>query len=172
MPPRTYISRAMAAVAGAQLDRRVSFPITDSDIRRWAIAACYPAEPPRVFWDSAYAAKTLYLGIVAPEDFNPFAWMTAEPGGLPDSRDRDPNMMEKILGVAPPTTRFSLNGGLSAYYGVRMRPGDVITSVRTLVGYRERAGRLGLMLLTELEIMWTNQNGDMVREARSTIIRY
>ena len=57
-------------------------------------------------------------------------------------------------------------------YGVRMRPGDVITSVRSLSGYREREGRLGLMLFTVTEDNWTNQNDELVRRRVSTAIRY
>jgi N-terminal half of MaoC dehydratase len=57
-------------------------------------------------------------------------------------------------------------------YGVRMRPGDVITSVRRLSEYREREGRLGLMLFTTFEEVWTNQNGDLVKNSRFTLIRY
>ena len=36
----------------------MSFPITDSDIRRWAIAVYYPEPAPRLFWDAEYAAGT------------------------------------------------------------------------------------------------------------------
>jgi len=50
-----------------ELDRRVSYPITVSDIRRWAMAVYYPEEPPRLFWDEEYARATRHGGIVAPE---------------------------------------------------------------------------------------------------------
>jgi N-terminal half of MaoC dehydratase len=57
-------------------------------------------------------------------------------------------------------------------YGARMRPGDVITSVRRLAGYSEREGRLGLMLFTTTEDTWSNERGEMVKTTRGTIIRY
>ncbi len=53
---------------------RWSAPIRDSDIRRWALAVYWPAMPPRRFWDEAYARTTRWGGIVAPDEFNPFAW--------------------------------------------------------------------------------------------------
>jgi hypothetical protein len=53
-----------------------------------------------------------------------------------------------------------------------MRPGDVITSVRSLGGYSEREGRLGLMLFTQSQDVWTNQNNEMVKTTKSTLIRY
>jgi hypothetical protein len=55
---------------------------------------------------------------------------------------------------------------------MRMRPDDVITSVNRLAEYREREGRLGLMLFTITEDVWTNQDDDEVRRTRSTLIRY
>ncbi len=75
---KTNISEAMQAAIGGELSRSTSFPITDSDIRRWAVAIYYPEDPPRLFWDADYAAQTRYGGLVAPEEFNPFAWMTAD----------------------------------------------------------------------------------------------
>ena len=75
-PERTHITPQMRDVVGLELRRGTSFPITDSDIRRWAIAVYYPEPAPRLFWDADYAAGTAHGGIVAPEEFNPFAWMT------------------------------------------------------------------------------------------------
>ena len=65
-----------------------------------------------------------------------------------------------------------LNGGIDVDYGVRMRPGDVITSVQSLAGYRERAGRLGQMLFSTSQNVWTNQRGEVVRRYQGTVIRY
>src|SRR4029077_13395984 len=75
-PERTHITPQMRDIVGLELRRSTSFPITDSDIRRWAIAVYYPEASPRLFWDAEYAAGTSHGGIVAPEDFNPFAWLT------------------------------------------------------------------------------------------------
>ncbi len=171
--PATYISEAMAAAVGRQLERRVSYPIAASDIRRWAIAVYYPQEPPRLFWDEGYAAGTPHGGIVAPEDFNPFAWMAVEPAGVPPRHaSHDPNVTEARLGIAGPGLSFQLNGGMRAEYGVRMRPGDVITSITRLAGYHERDGRLGRMLFTDMEATWTNQRDEIVKRVVSTLIRY
>jgi hypothetical protein len=80
---------------------------------------------------------------------------------------------EAAFGVAAPETTFVLNGGIDVTYGVRMRPGDVITAGRSsLVDYRERPSRLGLMLLTTTETTWTNQKAELVKVTRGTGIRY
>src|SRR5271155_5802194 len=126
----TYISEEMRACVGSDLDRRVSFPITSSDIRRWAVAVYYPELPPRRFW-AAPVGSTYSGAPAAPEDFNPFAWLVAEPAGPPPSL-RDP---EEVLGIATPDAAVRLRDGMSVDYGVPMRPGDVITSVRRLGGY-------------------------------------
>lgn len=168
----SHISDAMRAAVGRTTERRVSFPVSASDIRRWAVAVYHPEEPPRLFWDEAHAATTVHGGLVAPEDFNPFAWMAAEPAGLPPAVDNDTDRTERLLGIPGPGLQFQLNGGMEVEYGARMRPGDVITSETRLADYTERQGRLGLMLFTTWEAVWTNQDGDLVKRQRMTIIRY
>jgi hypothetical protein len=54
-------------------------------------------------------------------------------------------------------------------------PGDVITSVAQFAPYEERQGRLGLMLSTDAQNGWTNQqsqfvNGAPVQRLRHTTI--
>jgi hypothetical protein len=61
----TYISADMAGAVGCLLGRQVSFPIAESDIRKWSLAVYYPEKPPRPFWDASYAATTPHGGIVA-----------------------------------------------------------------------------------------------------------
>jgi len=169
----SLITQGMLEAVGRETGRSVSYPVSASDIRRWAVAVYYPEEPPRLFWDEEYAAGTAHGGIVAPEDFNPFAWMAADPPGLPPSiGGYDPDRTEKLLGVTPPGLRNLLNGGMEVEYGVRMRPGDVITSVSRLAGYKEREGRLGRMLFTSSESVWTNQAGELVKRNIGTVIRY
>lgn len=160
----TYISDEMRGSVGSELDRRISYPITSSDIRRWAVAIYYPELPPRRFWlDSTDAAA-----LVAPEDFNPFAWLIADPAGPPPSL-RDP---EELLGIVSPDAPVRLRGGMSVEYGAPMRAGDVITSVRRLGGYTERDGRRGPMLLTTIVDTWTNQRDELVKNFEFTFLRF
>jgi hypothetical protein len=168
----TVISDDMRKAIGGELGRSTSFPITDSDIRRWAVAVYYPDDPPRLFWDADYAAGTVHGGIVAPEEFNPFAWMPAGGPMKHAGGAHNTDLTENTLGIDGPHLKFQLNGGMEVEYGVRMRPGDVITSVRRLAEYREREGRLGLMLFTVSEDSWTNQNDELVKTSRSILIRY
>ncbi|SDH70648.1 FAS1-like dehydratase domain-containing protein [Pseudonocardia oroxyli] len=165
----TNITPEMKAALGTELGRRVSYPITDSDIRRWALAVYWPDLPPARYLAGNDSA------LVAPEEFNPFAWAVSEtilhPSGV-DADRNDPDRTEKQLGVTGPGLKYMLNGGMETEYGASMRAGDVITSVTTLASYSERPGRLGLMLLSVTEDTWTNQHEEIVKRGRTTLIRY
>ncbi|MEH0433781.1 MULTISPECIES: MaoC family dehydratase N-terminal domain-containing protein [Streptomyces] len=169
----SHISGEMLTAVGRTLSRRISFPVSESDIRRWALAVYYPDAPPERFIESETAAKSRHGGITAPEDFNPFAWLAALQSAAPSGgKENDPGSLERMLGITPPPLEFQLNGGLEVDYGVPMRPGDVITSENRLMSYAERPGRLGLMLFTVTEDTWTNQDGELVKRSRTTLIRY
>jgi hypothetical protein len=161
--PDSNISEEMTKALGSELSRSVSFPVSASDIRRWALAVYYPDMPPQKYID----------GEVAPEEFNPFAWLAAaSEDKAGDLEPNDPDRTEKTVGIQGPGLKFMLNGGMEVEYGVPMKPGDVITSVMRLADYTEREGRLGLMLFTVSENTWTNQNDEVVKTTRSTLIRY
>lgn len=168
----THVTPAMRDAIGGVIDARVSFPITDSDIRRWAIAVHFPEEPPLLYWDAAHAAQTSHRRIIAPYDFNPFAWMAAVPRGRSRGGPFNTDRIENALGIDGPGLKNMLNGGIEVEYRTRMRPGDVITSTTRLAEYSEREGRLGLMLFTFSEDTWTNQRSEVVKVQRGTLIRY
>jgi hypothetical protein len=128
------------------------------------LAVYFPEAPP---WSLADADIEF-----APEEFNPFAWAVAQRTGRTDVDILDPAYTEKMMGIEGPTLAFQLNGGLEVVYHSRMRPHDVITSVERLSAYDERPGRLGMMLFTVKEDIWTNDAGALVKIERSTLIRY
>lgn len=169
----SVLSEDMRNAVGRELSRMVSYPVSASDIRKWALAVYYPEEPPERFWDEEAAKDSQWETIVAPEDFNPFAWMTAAPRGARGQDSiLDPDNTELTLGIAGPGLKFQLNGGVAVEYGAPIGPGDVITSVNRLAGYTEREGSLGLMLFTVYEDTWTNQRAEFVKRTRLTLIRY
>src|SRR5262245_25672282 len=81
------VSEDLKQWVGKEAARHTSPVIEVADIRKWAIAVHWPETPPRLFWDEPYAEKTRFGGIVAPENFNPFAWNIGIPAGafLPDA---------------------------------------------------------------------------------------
>ena len=171
--PGSSISSAMDAAVGTELVSQVSHPVSESDIRRWAIAVYWPESPPKHFLDERAAAEL--GGMVAPAEFNPFAWAVAERrvvGSGMSADGSDPDQLEKMAGIEGPGLKFRLNGGLETEYGAPMRPLDVITSVRRLGPYAEREGRLGLMLFSQTDEVWTNQRSEFVKRVVNTVIRY
>jgi acyl dehydratase len=156
----TLISPAMIEAKGKWGEARVSPPISASDIRKWAIATYWPEAPPPLYWDEAYAKTTRWGGVIAPPDFNPFAW--------PVRRQAPPTAAQPREGVR----LTNMNGGQTDTYGAPMRPGDVITARSRLQDFNERQGRFGLMLYAFNETEWTNQKGEFVRRRISTSIRY
>lgn len=172
----TYISAEMKAAVGTVTARRVSYPVSESDIRKWAIAVYFPEPPPARFLRADATPNTRRGGITAPEDFNAFAWATVEHTrfGLEevDAPSNDPKRTELVLGITPPDIRHMLNGGVAVEYGVPVRPGDVLTSTTRLGEYSERPGRMGLMLFSTIEETVTNQHDELVKRSTTTLIRY
>ena len=158
----TYVTDAMNEARGLWTDTRTSPPIALSDIRKWAMATYWPETPPKIYWDDDYAKETRWAGIIAPPDFNPFAWMIERPKGtgIPQPEKPDGGNLT------------GMNGGQTDTYGVPMRPEDVITSRSRLVDWHEGEGRLGWTLYVTSEVEWRNQNSDLVRKRMSISVRY
>lgn len=163
MTSTTMITARLAAAVGVWHDQEPSFPIDKSDIRRWAIATHWPQQPPRLYWDEEYARGTRWGGIIAPDDFNPFAWPVVPPDAGPASF---------ALPAAGEPGQRVLNGGVAFEFGAPMRPGDVIGSRWRVKDATEREGKLGQMLYIQLERELRNQRGELVRTRIDTIIRY
>ena len=54
----TLVTPEMLERQGVWGSVRVSPPVSESDIRKWAIAVYWPETPPRIYWDVDYAATT------------------------------------------------------------------------------------------------------------------
>ena len=157
----SLVTKEMEERRGVWSGPRVAPPIALSDIRKWVIAVYWPEKPPRQFWDEEYAKTTRWGSIIAPQDFNPFAW--------PIEREIP------AVRAAPLRTgagSHGMNGGQVETFGVPMRPGDVITARSRLKEWNERQTRLGLTLFSFTELEWRNQNGELVKTRVSTGIRY
>lgn len=157
----SYITDDIRKMLNVERDVAMSPPISESDIRKWAIAVYWPETPPQIFWDADYASQSRWGGIIAPQEFNPFAW--------PIER-REAVRLGGPIGKEP--GQRVLNGGSEARYFTPMRPGDVIRSGTKLVDVYEKTGRLGVMMFLINETTWTNQNDELVKVDRKTSIRY
>ena len=160
--PATLVTQDMVDRKNKFSDPRVAPPIALADIRKWAIAVYWPESPPPLYWDEDYAKATRYGAIIAPLDFNPFAWPV----------DREPAAPGRASAQGAGVGTRGMNGGQTEEYFAPMHPGDVISSTAGLVDWNERETRLGLTLFTINETRWTNQNSELVKVKRSTGIRY
>ena len=158
----TLVTPELEERKGVWVEGQTSFPVSGSDIRKWAISSYWPEEPPPLFWDEEYAKSTRWGGIIAPQDFNPFAWPIKRPKQQADPVPSGP------AGLA----LTGMNGGQIDTYGVPQRAGDVVTSRSRLKGWTERQTRLGFTMFIETEIEWRNQNDEFVKRRISTAIRY
>jgi len=146
---------------GEWTDPWYSPAVAAGDIRRWAIATFWPQRPPALFVDPDYAATTRWRGLIAPRDFNPFAWPVEPPPAVVGA-DRE----------YFPDHPQVMNGGQADRYGEPIRPGDVIAARMRLRHVVIRPTRLGDTRFVSVDHEWVNQHGDFVRWRTATLIRY
>jgi acyl dehydratase len=158
--PGVFLDDKTISWLGRPTDPVVSLPVDANDIRRWAMAVYYPDAPPPELFDLAAAAKGPWGELVAPRDFNPFAWV----------EEFHPESYPWMRGMGTEPGSRGLNGGQRSRYFAPIRVGDVITCVATLVDAYEKEGRLGTMLFLVDESRWTNQRGELVKLGLRTSI--
>jgi len=158
--PGVYLDEETIGWLGRPLPVLESLPVDANDIRRWAQAIWYPEPPPADQFDLSVAAKGPWGGLVAPRDFNPYAWHP----------DFHPEAYPWMRGMGTEPGRRGLNGGQRTWYGAPIRPGDVIGSEVTLTDAYEKEGRIGTMLFLVDQSRWTNQRGELVRLSERTTI--
>jgi acyl dehydratase len=151
--PGVYLDPATIDCLGQTLPALASLPIDANDIRRWAQASYYPAAPPAAFFDVDVARKSPWGELVAPRDFNPFAW----------NPDHHPDAYPWMRGMGTEPGTRGLNGGQSNWYFAPMRVGDAVTAEVALIDAYEKEGKRGTMMFLVDETRLTNQRGELVR---------
>jgi acyl dehydratase len=139
-------------LAGAQLKE----PITVSDIRRWAQGM---QNPNPLYYDEAYAERSVLGGIIAPQSFT--VCTTVGHGAQP-----------AIQGNVP-GSHMLFGGDEWWFYGPRIRPGDKIRCDRMLIDYKVTHTKFaGPTMFSRGDTTYVNQHGEIVGKQRSTSIRY
>jgi acyl dehydratase len=159
--PGTFLDQATIDAIGRTLPPVASPAVGANDIARWATATYWPEPPPAVYLDADVAAAGPWGGIVAPRDFDPFAWMPDRPWSG-----------DWLWGMGTEPGKRLLNGGQRNVYGAPVRPGDVISVTRRFVDVVERETKRGPMVFFTSEFRWENQDGALVRLGEQTTIYY
>ena len=141
----------LQATIGVPHSKRVSPVVSESDIRRWAIAVYFPEKPPAAYWDPTAARD----GLVAPHEFNPFAWPIEKNQRMYTHIEKGPS-------------GIGLNAGTEVEYFEPIRPGDIVTAVATPISVSEKPGRSGRMVFYAVEDVWTNQRNELIKKYRLT----
>lgn len=159
--PGTLLTQATIDKIGRTLPPVAAPAVGANDIARWAIATYWPEPPPAIYLDAAAAVDTPWGGIVAPRDFDPFAWMPNRPWAG-----------DWLWGMGTEPGQRLLNGGQRNRYGQPIRPGDVISVTRRFVDVVERETKRGPMVFFTSEFRWINQHDELVRIGEQTTIYY
>ena len=131
--------------------------------------------PPREYWDEEYAATTPAGGIVAPEEFNPFAWMTAAgppaPGVARPGASTDRTPARRRTARAPSNM---LNGGMEVRvhgcpHATRRRDPCRHAPQPTTPNAKDAWASCSS---PPPEQRWTNQGDELLKTPRDVLIRY
>ena len=118
-----------------------------------------------LYWDDDYARDSNYGGIVAPPGFFgwPIIWTTVSPTFFP---------LREEMQTAVEAEGFDriLDGGIEYDFIRPIRVGDILASLPKIKSFTERESKSGKMVLSVIEITFTNQNGQMVARSRQTLI--
>lgn len=80
-------------------------------------------------------------------------------------------LLHKMTAAKCPLTRF-LNGSNELEYYQPIKVGDTISVTARLDKLRKMEGKEGTTLFMIMDVVYTNQNGEVVAKGRNTYIRY
>lgn len=126
--------------------------VTRRDIRKYAIAT---GQRLRKFLDGDEAPPTFHVALFWP--------VVAREELLPDGVACDP-LFPEVRGRRP------LAGGLKLEFHRPIRPGDVLTSTRTLADIYEKQGASGPLIFVEVVMRVVNARQELVLTERTTRI--
>ena len=153
----SVITDAMRATIGRESEP-VTYEIDNLGCRQFARAVRY-TDP--IYYDEAHAKSKGYRGIAAPVGFL----------GHPIFDPTKPPRIPEAFRLDIPYKRI-LNGGTDVEYFDDVCSGGVLSASTKLTGLEEREGRMGPMLIVNIETTYRNQQGKTVAIARGTAIRY
>jgi hypothetical protein len=118
----------------------------------------------QIYYDEEYAKSKGHRSLVAPPAFF---------GAQPYNPNRGGGGGGANQTLPSGRVLRGLDGGREfEFTGVEICAGDVLTAVSKTVDISERQSSLGLMMITRRETTYTNQVGEVVCRAYSTVLSY
>ena len=155
----SFITDEARAMIGTVV-RKQTGEVTLKEAQRWA-AAVGDRNP--IYFDDDAARAAGYRGIVTPPLFLPHALhgvvdlAQLRVDGIPISRGR---------GI-PLTLSRTMFGGEELEFLLPVYPGDTITAETRVAAIDEKTGSKGPFVLTTMETVYTNQEGEAVARSRT-----
>lgn len=109
--------------------------------------------------DERYAKGTKFGEIIAPPTFLTFTvfW---------------PDRIQDLLAKLDSPLKRIMAGGVQYKYFKEVKVGDRITATASIADAQVRDGKKGKLLFITVEVIYKNQNGEIVVKERNTVIKY
>ena len=157
MTQASIITEEMRGAVGRESEP-VSYEVDNLGCRQFARAVGYTD---LVFYDEDYARSKGYRGLLAPPGF------LGHPVFIPGKPARGP----EVLRMDIPLKRV-LKGGTDIEYFDDVCAGDRLAATSQIVDIAEREGRLGPMLIVQMDTTYRNEQKKTVAVVHGTVIRY
>jgi acyl dehydratase len=141
------------------------YEVEKGAIRRFADAV---DDTNALYQDEEYARKSRYGAIIAPPGF--FGWPQKQTRGSPLAVDIPPELETAFEKAGYPLS-LVLDGGMEYEFFLPVRAGDILAAVTTIRNLRERSSETGSIIVSFLDTIYHNQNGDLVAKQQLMFVR-
>ncbi len=141
------------------------YEVEKGAIRRFA-DAIEDANP--IYRDEEYARNSKYGSIIAPPGF--FGWPVEQARGGPLAIDI-PIELESAFEKYGYPLSLVLDGGMEYEFFLPVRAGDILSAVTTVRNLRERTSDTGSIIVSFLDTVYHNQQGEPVAKQQMMFIR-
>ena len=121
-----------------------------------------------LYMDEEYARKSKYGSIIAPPGF--FGWPLKQTRGSPLAVDIPPELEAAFEKAGYPLS-LVLDGGMEYEFFAPIRAGDILTAVTTIRNLRERSSETGSIIVSFLDTVYHNQQGELVAKQQLMFVR-
>jgi acyl dehydratase len=141
------------------------YEVEKGAIRRFAEAV---DDPNPLYQDEEYARKSKSGSIIAPPGF--FGWPQKQARGSSLAVDIPPELEAAFEKAGYPLS-LVLDGGMEYEFFLPVCAGDVLSAVTTVRNLRERSGETGSIIVSFLDTVYHNQQGEPVAKQQLMFVR-